>query len=103
MGPLSFILRCRPLAGFWDKSLNADCYSLDLFIRLGLASTGKNSLSIKLSKNCSLTLILRHSIWNGHQRNVRNIARSRDLETPYATTYPIIPDWHFQHRLPVSD
>jgi len=34
------ILHCRPVAGYWDSSVHANCYSYKLFITLGIINTG---------------------------------------------------------------
>ncbi|KAJ2986878.1 hypothetical protein NUW58_g3174 [Xylaria curta] len=36
---LTLFLYCQPLSGFWDITSGAKCYSLELFIRFGLANT----------------------------------------------------------------
>ncbi|KAJ8120285.1 hypothetical protein ONZ43_g2965 [Nemania bipapillata] len=36
---LTLFLYCKPLSGFWDVTSGAKCYSLELFIRFGLANT----------------------------------------------------------------
>ncbi|KAI0874786.1 hypothetical protein GGS24DRAFT_328442 [Hypoxylon argillaceum] len=36
---LTLFLYCKPLSGFWDVTSGAQCYSLQLFIRFGLANT----------------------------------------------------------------
>ncbi|KAI3333401.1 hypothetical protein F4824DRAFT_472388 [Ustulina deusta] len=36
---LTLFLYCRPLSGFWDTGSGAKCYSVQLFIRFGLANT----------------------------------------------------------------
>ncbi|KAF3356324.1 hypothetical protein VdG1_06418 [Verticillium dahliae VDG1] len=41
-GMFPFFLRCRPMAGFWDKSLKPDCYDIQLFITFGIINTAFN-------------------------------------------------------------
>ncbi|TGJ87735.1 hypothetical protein E0Z10_g1062 [Xylaria hypoxylon] len=36
---LTLFLYCKPLSGFWDITSGAKCYSIQLFIRFGLANT----------------------------------------------------------------
>ncbi|VUC28413.1 unnamed protein product [Clonostachys rosea] len=38
----SFFLYCRPLAKYWDSSIEGTCYSVAVFIKFGLANTGFN-------------------------------------------------------------
>ena len=39
-GALTFLLYCRPMAGYWDKSLKPDCAPITVLVRGGLANTG---------------------------------------------------------------
>jgi hypothetical protein len=39
---LTFFLHCFPMEGHWDKSLNAKCYGIKLFITVALINTGFN-------------------------------------------------------------
>ena len=39
-GVLTFLLYCRPMAGYWDKSLKPDCAPITVLVRGGLANTG---------------------------------------------------------------
>lgn len=41
-GMFPFFLRCRPMAGYWDKTLKPDCYDISLFITFGLVNTAFN-------------------------------------------------------------
>ncbi|KAI1813921.1 hypothetical protein GGS20DRAFT_446630 [Poronia punctata] len=36
---LTLFLYCQPLEGFWDRSINAKCYNINLFINFGLINT----------------------------------------------------------------
>ncbi|KAI0152745.1 hypothetical protein GGR57DRAFT_170437 [Xylariaceae sp. FL1272] len=36
---LTLILYCRPIDGFWDHDLGAECYSIQLFVQFGLANS----------------------------------------------------------------
>lgn len=42
MAAMTFFLHCKPMAGSWDFSLKAKCYSLKLFMTFGLVNTSFN-------------------------------------------------------------
>ncbi|KAI6778522.1 uncharacterized protein J7T54_005046 [Emericellopsis cladophorae] len=42
---MSFIFFCQPVARQWDQSLDGSCYSIDMFIKFGLANTVFNILT----------------------------------------------------------
>ena len=55
-GIFTFTLYCRPMAGYWDKSLKPDCASIKVLVRGGLANTGTCSMNIhRLFNVCILT------------------------------------------------
>jgi hypothetical protein len=37
---LTFLLRCRPMSGAWNKTIKSECYSLSLFVAVALANSG---------------------------------------------------------------
>lgn len=37
---LTLLCMCQPIEGFWNKAINPKCYSIQLFIKFGLANTG---------------------------------------------------------------
>ncbi|KAF2025180.1 hypothetical protein EK21DRAFT_46145, partial [Setomelanomma holmii] len=43
---LTFLLRCRPMAAFWDKSLGGTCYSVKLFVTVALANSDTDSARV---------------------------------------------------------
>ena len=57
-GIFTFTLYCRPMAGYWDKSLNPNCASIKVLVRGGLSNTGKCSMDVhRLSKRGILTSV----------------------------------------------
>jgi hypothetical protein len=38
---LTFFLRCRPMAAFWNPGLSGTCYSTELFKSVAMANTGE--------------------------------------------------------------
>ncbi|KAK1963320.1 hypothetical protein LY78DRAFT_614479 [Colletotrichum sublineola] len=42
MAWMTFFFYCRPLEGYWDKSLKPKCYPITLFVKFGLANTAFN-------------------------------------------------------------
>ncbi|KAL2163203.1 hypothetical protein VTH06DRAFT_5259 [Thermothelomyces fergusii] len=42
MGMMTFLLHCKPMKGSWDKSIDAKCYSLTLFVAFALMNTSFN-------------------------------------------------------------
>jgi hypothetical protein len=38
---LTFLLRCRPMSGMWDKTIKSECYPVSLFVAVALANSSK--------------------------------------------------------------
>lgn len=58
-GILTFLLYCRPVAGFWDKSLEPTCAPVRVMVRGGLSNTGTYSVDTRCSYKsvCSNILV----------------------------------------------
>ncbi|KAL2168161.1 hypothetical protein VTG60DRAFT_329 [Thermothelomyces hinnuleus] len=42
MGMMTFLLYCKPMKGYWDKSVKPKCYSISLFVAFALINTSFN-------------------------------------------------------------
>ncbi|KAI0134226.1 hypothetical protein BJ170DRAFT_690509 [Xylariales sp. AK1849] len=58
-GTFTFFFFCRPLAGFWDKSLNPTCAPIAVLITGGLVNTAINIFTDVLSSTLPIPII-----WN---------------------------------------
>lgn len=42
MGMMTFLLRCFPMKGYWDKTIHPKCYDIQIFVKFSLVNTGFN-------------------------------------------------------------
>ncbi|KAJ4291258.1 hypothetical protein N0V88_006259 [Collariella sp. IMI 366227] len=42
MGMMTFLLRCFPMQGYWDKTIGPKCYDIQIFVKFSLVNTGFN-------------------------------------------------------------
>ncbi|KAH0428414.1 integral membrane protein [Colletotrichum camelliae] len=79
---VTIALYCKPLAGYWDKSLEPECYDIKLFISFGLFYT------------CNILHVYR--------RLLCCPAYPRDLDTADEATNSNTFDWHSESGLLIA-
>jgi hypothetical protein len=93
----TFLLRCRPMEGYWDHNIGASCYSMDLFKSLGIANTGRSR-----KHTLSTQLLIPVSFQHGYRHFLRELARYHYLEPSHVSPYTRLLDRSSESRLPVG-